>query len=147
MYNLTQDIIFIGADDDNLDLFEAQYPLVSGISYNSFFINDEKAAIVDAVDIRRQDIWLANLSEAVRITGKSPDYLIIHHMEPDHSGGIKILLDLYPDIKIICTGKAADMLANFFEDVDFSDSIIKVADGDKISLGKHELKFITAPMV
>lgn len=147
MYNLTQDISFIGADDDNLDLFESQYPLVRGISYNSYFINDEKSAVVDAVDCRREKIWLANLQEAVERSGKDPDYLIIHHMEPDHSGGIRSLLNLYPNIKIICTAKAADMLANFFEDIDFSDSIIKVANGDTLSLGRHELKFLTAPMV
>ncbi|MDE6559668.1 MAG: FprA family A-type flavoprotein, partial [Muribaculaceae bacterium] len=147
MYDLTQDIIFIGAEDDNLDLFEAQYPLVGGISYNSFFINDEKPAIVDGVDIRRQEVWLANINEAIRRAGKAPEYIIIHHMEPDHSGGVRILLERYPDLKIVCTAKAADMLANFFEDIDFSESIIKVADGDTLSLGSHELKFLTAPMV
>lgn len=147
MYNLTDDIIFIGADDDNLDLFEAQYPLVEGISYNSFFIADEKAAIVDAVDIRREDIWMANLEEAVARSGKTPDYVIVHHMEPDHSGCLRALLERFPEIMIVCTAKAADMLANFFEDLDFSKNIMKVADGDTLSLGKHELKFLTAPMV
>ncbi len=147
MYNLSSDIRYIGVEDDNLDLFEAQYPLVSGISYNSFLILDEKTAIVDAVDIRRVNDWLANIDEVLEETGKTPDFLIVHHMEPDHSGCINIILDKFPDLKIICTKKAADMLANFFENIDFSDKIIPVGDGDTISLGRHEMKFITAPMV
>lgn len=147
MYNLTHDITFIGADDDNLDLFEAQYPLVGGISYNSYIINDEKVAIMDAVDVRRMDTWLANIEDWISSHSKTPDYIIIHHMEPDHSGGIRSLLSRFPNLKLVCTAKAADMLMNFFEDIDFSNSIMKVGNGDILNLGKHELKFLTAPMV
>ncbi len=146
MRKITSDITFIGTDDDNLDLFEAQYPLTSGISYNSFIIQDEKIAIVDAVDIRRIDDWIANI-DSILHDGTQPDYLIIHHMEPDHSGGVRTLLAKYPDLKIVCTRQAAAMLANFFEDIDFSDNVMTVADGETLSLGRHELKFLTAPMV
>lgn len=142
---MTQDIKFIGAEDDNLDLFEAQYPVVSGMSYNSFIIFDEKIAIVDAVDIRRLEEWTALLQDSLK--GKEPDYIIIHHMEPDHSGSLRQLLMLYPKLMIVCTKKASEMLANFFEDIDFSSNIRIVGDGDTLSLGRHELKFITAPMV
>lgn len=147
MYNISSDIRYIGAEDDNLDFFEAQYPLVAGISYNSYLILDEKTAIVDSVDMRRVNDWLANIDEALEGTGKTPEYLIVHHMEPDHSGSIHIILEKFPDIKIICTKKAADMLVNFFEHIDFSDTIQTVGEGDTLTLGRHELKFITAPMV
>lgn len=146
MRKITDDITFIGTDDDNLDLFEGQYPLVAGISYNSFIIKDEKIAIVDAVDKRRITDWLANIDAA--LGNAVPDYLIIHHMEPDHSGGIRSLLTKYPDLKLVCTKQAAVMLGNFFEDIDFSSNTIQVSDGQTLSLGKnHELKFLTAPMV
>ncbi len=146
MRQITSDITFIGTDDDNLDLFEAQYPLTAGISYNSFIIQDEKIAIVDAVDIRRIDDWIANIDAALP-KGTEPDFLIIHHMEPDHSAGVRTLLAKYPGLKLVCTRQAATMLANFFEDIDFTEKILTVADGETLSLGRHELKFLTAPMV
>lgn len=147
MRPISTDIFFIGTEDDNLDLFEAQYPLVSGISYNSYFIADEKSAVIDAVDYRRISDWAANIDQIVSQTGKTPDYLVVHHMEPDHSAGISYLIDKYPNIKILLTRQASVMLANFFEDIDFSDYLQIVSDGDIIDLGKHQLKFITAPMV
>ncbi len=147
MYSISKDIIFIGADDDNLDLFEAQYPLVAGISYNSYLIRDDKSAIMDAVDARRIDDWLSNLDSALVGSDNAPAYLVIHHMEPDHSAGIRSIMSRFPEIKLVCTKQAATMLANFFEDIDFSDRIMTVADGDTLSLGRHELKFVTTPMV
>lgn len=146
MQSITDNIRYIGAEDDNLDLFEAQYPVPEGISYNSYLIADEKVAIVDAVDSRRCDDWLAQLAEALG-DGVTPDYLIVQHMEPDHSGSVSALIERYPNVTIVCTQKAAGMLANFFEDVDFSGRIHAVSDGDTLSLGRTQLRFITAPMV
>lgn len=142
---IADNIKFIGADDDSLDLFEGQYPLPAGISYNSYLIEDEKTAIIDAVDIRRCDEWLETVSEA--LAGKQPDYVIVQHMEPDHSGSLKVLLENYQGLRVVCTVPAAKMLANFFEDFDFSDRITTVKDGDTLSLGATQLHFITAPMV
>ncbi len=147
MNSLSPQIKFIGTEDDNLGLFEAQYPVQSGISYNSYLIIDDKIAVVDSVDVRRCGDWIDSMSTALSETGREPDYLIVQHMEPDHSGSIKSLIKHYPDIKILCTQRASSMLANFFEDVDFSDRICQVADGDTLSLGRTLLRFITAPMV
>jgi len=143
MHSITPNIRFIGAEDDNIDLFEGQYPVPNGISYNSYLIEDEHPAVVDAVDLRRCADWMTSLAD----TGRHPEYLIVQHMEPDHSGSIHALIDRYPDIKIVCTAKASVMLANFFEDVDFTSRCHIVADGDTLSLGKHRLTFVTAPMV
>ncbi len=145
MVSITRNIRFIGTEDDNLDMFEGQYPLVNGISYNSYLIEDERIAIVDSVDIRRCGDWLAALGEALE--GKMPDYLIVQHMEPDHSGSIHELLMRYSDLKIVATAKAIAMLANFFDDIDFSPRTVAVKDGDTLSLGNTTLRFITAPMV
>lgn len=145
MKSISPAITFIGVDDDNLDLFEAQYPLATGISYNSYLIADEKTAIVDAVDARRTDEWLALLSAA--LGQRNPEYLIVQHMEPDHSGSIRALMAAYPDIKIVATKKAIDMLGDFFEDLDFSDRTIPVTDNDTLQLGRTKLSFLTAPMV
>lgn len=145
MLTIADNIRFIGADDDSLDLFEGQYPLPDGISYNSYLIEDEKIAIVDAVDIRRCDEWLDVVASA--LAGRQPDYVIVQHMEPDHSGSLMALLNAYPGLKIVCTTPASRMLTNYFEGVDFSDKILIVSDGETLSLGKTNLRFITAPMV
>lgn len=147
MNSIRPQIRFIGAEDDNLDLFEGQYPLTEGISYNSYLICDDKTAVVDAVDTRRCGDWLASLDRALGDTGKKPDYLIVQHMEPDHSGSIRAMMAKYPEVKIVCTAKAAAMLSNFFEDVDFSNHVQTVGDGDTLSLGRATLRFIAAPMV
>lgn len=146
MNNFSENIRFIGADDENLDLFEAQYPLPNGISYNSYLIIDEHIAIVDAVDIRRTDDWIANLTAALP-EGRTPEYLIIQHMEPDHSGSICHLMERFPDVKIVCTAKGASMLGNYFEDIDFTGKIVIASDSQPLSLGSRQLRFITAPMV
>lgn len=145
MQSIIPHIKFIGAEDDNLDLFEGQYPLPAGISYNSYLILDEHITIVDAVDIRRCGDWLASIADA--LGDKWPEYLIVQHVEPDHSGSISALIDRYPSIKIVCTAKAAAMLANFFEDVDFTSRCLTVTDARELSIGRTTLRFITAPMV
>ena len=148
MNKITANIRFVGADDDNLDLFEAQYPIPEGISYNSYFIDGgSMTAVIDAVDVRRTSDWLDAVASEVDRSGIDPSYLIVQHMEPDHSGSIRHLLSLYPSLKIVCTPKAADMLPDFFSSVDFNHRIVLVKDGDRLPLGDTTLSFITAPMV
>lgn len=142
-------IHYIGTNDDNLDLFEGQYPIPNGISYNSYFIADAHPAIIDAVDIRRQDDWIANIRARIDTLGCTPEYIIIQHAEPDHTGALRQLLTspLLPDIRIVCTPKCGEMLQAFIEDIDLSPRLHTVADGDTLSLGETQLRFITAPMV
>lgn len=147
MKSISQNIRFIGAEDDNLDLFEGQYPLPCGISYNSYLIDDDEMTIVDAVDIRRCDDWLAAIADALGDSDNKPSRLIVQHVEPDHSGSIGRLIGLYPGLRITCTAKAAAMLANFFEDIDFGSRCDIVGDGATLSLGHTALRFFTAPMV
>ncbi len=146
MYALTERIIYIGADDDNLDIFEGQYPLTAGISYNSYLINDDAIAVIDAVDVRRCDDWLGSLRSCLQ-DGRKPRYLVVQHMEPDHSGSIGAFIREYPDVTVVCTRKASEMMVNYFEDTDFCNRFMIVADGDELCLGQASLKFITAPMV
>ncbi len=145
MISINHNITYIGAEDDNLDLFEGQYPLTNGVSYNSYLIDDDHLTIVDAVDLRRCGDWLAAIEAAAQ--GREPEYLIVQHVEPDHSGSVGNLVERYPGIKIVCTAKAAAMLRSFFEDVDFNSRCKIVADGEEMSLGNTTLRFITAPMV
>lgn len=145
MFAVSKSIKFIGTDDDNLDLFEAQYPVPAGVSYNSYLIEDEKIAIVDAVDVRRKSDWLENVTMA--LGDRRPQYLIVQHVEPDHSGSIAALLERYPDLKVVATAKALTMLGNFFDGIDFEARGMAVCDGDTLNLGHDELKFFTAPMV
>lgn len=144
--NRVEHIKYVGAEDDNLDFFESQYPVPAGISYNSYMIVDQSIAIIDAVDLRRRDEWLASVSASLP-QEREPDYLVVQHMEPDHSGSIRAFIEKYPSAKIVCTKKAADMLSNFFEDIEFGGRVIVVADGDCLSTGSKKLEFITAPMV
>lgn len=142
------DIIYIGAEDDNLDLFEGQYPIPNGISYNSYLINDTTPAVIDTVDTRRCTDWLTSLRAALTRTGhQAPGYIIIQHVEPDHSGSLHALLHLYPHTRVVCTARARQMLQNYFEDIDFTPRTITVTDGDTLTLGNTTLTFITAPMV
>lgn len=140
-------IKYIGVDDTELDLFEGLYQIPNGVSYNSYLILDDKVAIMDAVDIRKADIWLQNLEEA--LDGRTPNYLVIHHMEPDHAGSVAEVLSKYPDIKIVATAKSMQMLPQFFDGIDFSnkDTMMSVGESDTLSLGECKLRFFMAPMV
>ena len=137
-------IRYIGVDDKELDLFESQYIVPNGISYNSYLILDEKIAVMDTVDARKTEEWLANLE--AELSGKKPDYLVISHMEPDHSGSILALLDKYPEIKMVSNAKLFGMMPQFF-DIDLEGKTVVVAEGDTLELGGHTLTFVMAPMV
>jgi len=141
---ITDEIKYIGVNDRNIDLFEGQYECPNGISYNSYLIIDEKIAVVDTVDANFTHEWLDNIQGVLK--DKAPDYLIVQHMEPDHSANIMNFVKTYPDAKIISTQKAFKMMENFFG-TDFSEKRIIVGEGDSLSLGKHMLTFVTAPMV
>ena len=143
--NVTETIKYIGVDDTTIDLFESQYIVPNGISYNSYLIMDEKIAIMDTVDLRKGEEWFANLAEALE--GRIPDYLVVQHMEPDHSGNIAILIKKYPEIKIVASAKAIQMMPQFFEDTCFEGKTITVKEGDTLNLGTHTLQFFMAPMV
>ena len=142
--NITKDIKYIGVDDHEIDLFEGQYEVPNGMAYNSYAVIDEKVAIMDTVDGRFVESWLENVKAA--LGDRTPDYLIVHHMEPDHSAGISIFAAAYPNAKIVASAKAFAMMKNFFGN-DFADHQLVVGEGSTLSLGNHELTFITAPMV
>ena len=138
-------LYYIGVQDRDLDLFESQYPVPKGMSYNSYLILDEKVAVLDTADARKAQEWKANLTEA--LAGRQPDYLVIHHMEPDHSALIREALETWPELRIVTTAKAARMLEQFFDGFDFSGRVQTVAEGDVLGLGVRSLQFIEAPMV
>ncbi|MDO4748492.1 MAG: rubredoxin [Eubacteriales bacterium] len=142
--NISNDIKYIGVNDHEIDLFEGQYDVPNGMAYNSYAIIDEKIAIMDSVDINFRDEWLKNIKEA--LGDREPDYLIVQHMEPDHSANIVSFTENYPKAKVVASKQAFSMMKNFFS-TDFDDKQIVVADGDTLSLGKHTLTFLTAPMV
>lgn len=142
---VTNDIIYVGVNDHQTDLFEGQYVVPNGMSYNSYVIKDEKTAVVDTVDVKFTHEWLDNIGEALE--GRKPDYLIIQHMEPDHSANIYNFMKLYPDTTIVGNVKTFTMIANFFRDMDLDGKTLEVKNGDMLSLGKHELHFVFAPMV
>ena len=141
---ITNDIKYIGVNDHQVDLFEGQYVVPNGMSYNSYAIIDEKIAIMDAVDANFVDEWLDNIRTALE--GRSPDYIVVHHMEPDHSAGIDDFLKAFPKAVVVSSAKAFAMMNNFFGE-DYADRRIVVGEGDTLKLGKHELTFVTAPMV
>ena len=142
--NITDSIIYIGVDDKDIDLFESQYIVPNGVSYNSYVIMDDKIAIMDTADARVTEKWFENLRDA--LGDRKPDYLVVSHMEPDHASNIQKVAEAYPDIKIVGNAKTFNMMGQFF-DIDLEARKVIVADGDKLSLGKHELTFIMAPMV
>jgi len=142
--NVTKDIRYIGVNDHEIDLFEGQYIVPNGMAYNSYVILDQKIAVMDSVDAKFTDEWLKNLDSA--LGGRLPDYLIVQHMEPDHSANIVSFINAYPQAKIVSSDKSFVMMRQFFG-VDFSDRQIIVKDGDTLSLGKHTLNFVAAPMV
>lgn len=142
---ITDDILYAGVNDREIDLFEGQYDVPNGMAYNSYVILDEKIAVTDTVDRRFGKEWLENLARA--LGGKTPDYLIVHHVEPDHSAGIALFLNTYPKAKIVGNAQTFRMLANFYGEADLEARKVVVADGQTLSLGRHELTFVTAPMV
>ena len=141
---ISKNIKYIGVTDLNIDLFEGQYPVPEGMLYNSYIILDEKIAVLDTVDKNFGDVWFANLDK--ELAGRKPDYLVVHHMEPDHSANIKRFLDKYTNCKVLGSIVAFNMMKNFFG-TDFSDRKVVVKDGDTLSLGSHTLTFISAPLV
>ena len=141
---ITDSILYVGVDDKTIDLFESQYIVPNGISYNSYVILDDQVALMDTVDPRGTDEWLANLEQA--LGERAIDYLVVSHMEPDHAGNIKNLIDRYPDMKIVGNAKTFAMIPQFF-DVDITARSIAVKEGDTLNLGKHTLQFFMAPMV
>ncbi|MBQ7904089.1 MAG: FprA family A-type flavoprotein [Oscillospiraceae bacterium] len=141
---ITDNIYYLGANDRRLALFENLFPLENGISYNSYFIDDEKTLVTDTVDRFVSDAFFENLEHL--LAGRPLDYLVVHHMEPDHGANIGRLIEMYPDMKVVASAKANQMIQQFFN-VNLGDRVILVKDGDSLSLGKHTLHFVTAPMV
>ncbi len=143
--NITKDIKYIGVDDTDLDLFESQYAVPRGISYNSYLIMDEKVAIMDTVDHRKSSEWWSNITKALE--GRTPDYLVVQHMEPDHAGCIGEVVEHYPEVQVVVSAKAAQMLGQFFRYPPLLERVMVVKEGDTLSLGHHTLQFMMAPMV
>ena len=141
---ITDSVFYVGADDKTLDLFEGQYIIPNGVSYNSYVIMDDKITIMDMVDKRAAEQWFANLDEV--LGDKQPDYLVISHLEPDHSANLADVINKYPDMKLVSNAKLFGMLPNFFE-VPVEDRSITVKEGDTLELGVHTLNFVMAPMV
>lgn len=142
---ITNNIKYIGCDDTDLDLFESQYKVPNGVSYNSYLILDEKVAVLDTIDHRKSEEWFKNLES--NLNGRNVDYLIVSHLEPDHSANIKALCDKYPNANLVLSKKALDMLPQFFQIANLDSRAIVVKEGDTLSLGEHTLTFIMAPMV
>lgn len=142
---ISEDIFYIGADDKEIDLFESQYIVPNGISYNSYLIKDEKNVIMDTIDKRKTEEWLKNLEKA--LAGEKPDYLVISHLEPDHAYNIELLAKKYPEMKLIGNDKTFAFLPQFFEIPDLEKRKVVVKEGEELSIGKHTLQFFMAPMV
>ena len=142
---ISDSIKYIGCNDKTIDLFESQYPVPNGVSYNSYVILDEKVAVMDTADPRVTNEWLLNLERELQ--GKAPDYLVVSHMEPDHAGSIKVFLEKYPNTTVVGNAKTFQMMGQFMDAGLFDGRKQIVAEGDKLSLGKHELTFVMAPMV
>lgn len=141
---ISDSILYIGVNDKTLDLFESQYAIPNGVSYNSFVIMDEKNVVMDTVDTRAGDQWFANLEQA--LAGEPVDYLVVSHMEPDHGANIKRLTDLHPEAKVVGNAKTFSMISQFF-DIDLTDRKVLVKEGDTLNIGEHTLQFFMAPMV
>ena len=143
---ITNDILYVGVNDHNIDLFEGHYIVPNGMAYNSYVINDEKIAVMDTVDAAFGDEWLKNIADV--LNGATPDYLIVQHMEPDHSANIQKFLEVYPNTKVVGNAKTFTMIGNFFRDLKLADeNKLEVKNKDTLTLGKHELTFVFAPMV
>ncbi|MBR4466696.1 MAG: MBL fold metallo-hydrolase [Clostridia bacterium] len=137
-------ILYVGVNDHDIDLFEGQYIVPNGMSYNSYLLMEDKIAVMDTVDRRFTHEWLDNIAKC--LSGRRPDYLVIQHMEPDHSANILSFLKVYPDVRIVTSAKALVMMKNFYGE-DFSERAIVIADGDVLELGEMSLHFVGAPMV
>lgn len=144
MNNITKDIVYIGVNDHEIDLFEGMYDVPNGMAYNSYVIIDEKIAVMDTVDANFGELWMANLKEA--LNGRSPDYLVIQHMEPDHSGNIDRFMKEFPGCTVVGNAKTFGMLNAFFPELELTNKLT-VAEGDVLDLGAHKLNFVMAPMV
>ncbi len=142
--NITKDIYYVGVNDHEIDLFEGQFIVPNGMAYNSYVILDEQVAVMDSVDARFTDLWLQNIHDV--LGERSPDYLVVHHMEPDHSGSVARFAEHYPDAKIVASARAFTMMKQFFG-TDFQERQVVVGEGTTLSLGSHELAFVAAPMV
>ena len=142
---ISKDIIYIGADDKTIDLFESQYIVPNGVSYNSYLIKDDKNVIMDTIDRRKTDEWIENLEKA--LAGEKPDYLVISHLEPDHAYNIELVANKYPEMKLIGNAKTFSMMPQFFNIENLEDRIVVVKEGEEICFGKHTLQFFMAPMV
>ena len=142
---LSEKVFYIGSDDLDIDLFESQYIVPEGVSYNSYLIRDSKIAVLDTSDARKGEEWLASLNEA--LAGCEPDYLVVHHMEPDHSALIAKALHLYPSVMLVASAQALRMLPQFFQDIELEGRTIAIKEGDTLPLGTHTLHFVAAPMV
>ncbi len=145
MENISDSIKYVGVNDREIDLFESQYIVPEGIAYNSYVILDEKTAVMDTVDAHKTDEWLGNVKEA--LDGRKLDYLVVQHIEPDHSGSFKAAIEAFPEAQIVGNAKTFSMLPQFFDDLDIEDRKVVVKEGDTISLGSHTLQFILAPMI
>ena len=143
--SLNENVKYIGVDDLDLDLFESQYVVPEGMAYNSYLILDEKTAILDTADARKGEAWKVRLTEA--LDGRKPDYLVVHHMEPDHSALIAWTMAQWPGLTLVASAKAIQMLSQFFEDLSLEGRTLTVKEGDVLSLGQHSLRFIAAPMI
>jgi flavorubredoxin len=143
--NITNSVVYVGVDDTDIDLFESQYIVPNGVSYNSYVIFDEKIAIMDTVDLRKCDEWLQNLATA--LDGRIPDYLVVQHLEPDHAGSIAKVLERYPNMQVVASDKAVKMMPQFFFDVELEGRTMGVKEGGTLSLGGRTLHFAMAPMV
>lgn len=141
---ITDSILYVGVNDHNIDLFEGQYDVPNGMAYNSYVVVDEKIAVMDTVDINFKDEWLSNIEKV--LDGKSPDYLVVQHMEPDHSASIPYFMEKYPDAVVVASNQAFTFMKKYFGD-DYADRRIAIKEGDKLELGKHEFNFVAAPMV
>lgn len=142
---ISDSIKYIGVDDTTLDLFESQYIVPNGVSYNSYIILDEKVAVMDTVDARKTDEWFSNLTNT--LNGRTVDYIVISHLEPDHAANIQMLAEKYPQARLVLSAKAKAMLPQFFDIADLDSRCMTVAEGEELSLGSHTLKFFMAPMV
>ena len=142
---ISDSIKYIGVDDTTLDLFESQYIIPNGVSYNSYIILDDKIAVMDTVDARKTAEWVENLDR--ELAGRTPDYLVISHLEPDHSSNIQLFAEKYPEAKLVLSAKAKAMLPQFFDIAGLDERCVVVKEGETLELGAHKLQFFMAPMV